>query len=302
MSCANFFKQFRRQSADGLSFSFVVLWLVGDVFNVVGSIMQGVLPTMIALAIYYTLADVILLIQALMYNQKNAAFAAAGTGSGGVDPKHLSPATPLLEPSAETEEEDESWEDEEDIEGVAGPSPRRPLLEQPAKVSALTSFIFNTVMVAGVVLAGFFGWYLSSAYSHKHGGSGGDDGDDGVELQFDVLGQVFGYLCAVFYLGSRLPQIMLNFERKSCDGISFLFFLFACLGNLTYVISILALDMSPRYLLVNASWLLGSLGTLFLDGVIFVQFWVYNGIDEPEDYDSDYEDEDEEGSGYQAIQ
>ena len=57
-----------------------------------------------------------------------------------------------------------------------------------------------------------------------------------------------------FYLGSRIPQIVLNYERKSCDGISFMF-LFACLGNLTYVISILSIDMSWNYLWVNSSWL-----------------------------------------------
>lgn len=79
-----------------------------------------------------------------------------------------------------------------------------------------------------------------------------------------------------------------------------LFFLFACVGNLTYVMSIFAYEPScarigsvgrhergawceegewsrgyGRYILVNASWLIGSAGTLILDMMIFAQFWMY---------------------------
>jgi uncharacterized protein with PQ loop repeat len=131
----------------------------------------------------------------------------------------------------------------------------------------------------------------------------------------DTLGQMFGYLCAVFYLGSRLPQLLLNFRRKSTEGVSLLFFLFACIGNMTYVLSILAyspvcrhpseavaVSLVPhqshvrcrpgeaaaiygRYILVNLSWLTGSAGTLLLDMAIFVQFFLYSSskVEEEED-------------------
>ena len=71
-----------------------------------------------------------------------------------------------------------------------------------------------------------------------------------------------------------------------------LFFLFACIGNLTYVLSIFAYEplchgthgrcakgeaaaIYGRYILVNASWLVGSMGTLILDMGIFIQFFLY---------------------------
>ena len=71
-----------------------------------------------------------------------------------------------------------------------------------------------------------------------------------------------------------------------------LFFLFACIGNLTYVLSIFAYEahcsgkhgkcakgeaarIYGRYILVNASWLAGSMGTLILDMGIFIQFFLY---------------------------
>lgn len=75
-----------------------------------------------------------------------------------------------------------------------------------------------------------------------------------------------------------------------------LFFMFACIGNFTYVSSILFYDSELhctgnkgrcghgeaqrlywRYIAVNASWLAGSAGTLMLDAVIFTQFWLYRG-------------------------
>jgi uncharacterized protein with PQ loop repeat len=145
--------------------------------------------------------------------------------------------------------------------------------EEPEEpVPTWKAVTYNSSLVILVVLAGILGWLVSNSQSAA--GSEPIGGDE--DLEINILGQALGWLCAAFYLGSRVPQILLNFERKSVEGISFLFFLFACLGNFTYVISILAAGNSLRYLLINASWLVGSVGTLFLDMVIFVQFWMYN--------------------------
>lgn len=40
-------ENFRRGSAEGLSVVFIVVWLAGDVFNILGAVLQGVLPTMV---------------------------------------------------------------------------------------------------------------------------------------------------------------------------------------------------------------------------------------------------------------
>ncbi|PHH87590.1 hypothetical protein CDD83_8668 [Cordyceps sp. RAO-2017] len=42
-------QQFRQGNADGLSIQFIIIWLLGDVFNIVGAVLQGVLPTMVRL-------------------------------------------------------------------------------------------------------------------------------------------------------------------------------------------------------------------------------------------------------------
>jgi hypothetical protein len=158
----------------------------------------------------------------------------------------------------------------------------------------LQATLFNLVAVLMVCAAGVFGWWVSnrSQGSKHHSSEPTHEHDHDESLSFNLWGQIFGYFCAVLYLGSRVPQLLLNYRRKSTDGVSMLFFLFACIGNLTYVLSIFAYEpicsgkhgkcvrgeageIYGRYIAVNASWLAGSLGTLFLDAAIFAQFFLY---------------------------
>ena len=324
-------KNFRRSSADGLSLAFIIIWLLGDVFNILGAILQGVLPTMTILAIYYTLADIVLLGQCFYYQistiqagdgsaiedeepmrepTESSSLLPSSTGttspsrprigdldraargskssfqsylsSNVVDATHLSPATPFIPPTQ--------------------PTSTPPVATTLNPRSALKSFLFNIAALVLVCLAGVLGWYASTRSSHRSSpqdeSAGPVNSASEDTLHLNLWGQAFGYLCAVLYLGSRIPQLILNFRRKSTEGVSILFFLFACVGNLTYVLSIFAYEPAcaglqassepgcgdgewgeayGRYILVNASWVIGSAGTLVLDLMIFVQFWAYRG-------------------------
>ncbi|KAI9803916.1 MAG: hypothetical protein M1825_001796 [Sarcosagium campestre] len=324
-------ENFRRGSADGLSIVFLVIWLAGDVFNILGAVLQGVLPTMVILALYYTLADIVLLAQCFYYRgftlrdlpsttkEPNSAAAAAAANSdehepllngssvptqrrtsstpGGVSSSHLSPVNPLHDRPSSSSSSD--------------PPASTSTVATPPQ-TALQTALFNTTAVLVVCTAGVLGWYISRASSdHNRNrrtghGSHHRQRPDTTEpssspLPFSMAGQLFGYLCAALYLGSRVPQLLLNFRRQSTEGVSMLFFLFACIGNLTYVLSIFAFEppcqrrrsddgygCSPgqaaqqygRYIAVNASWILGSFGTLLLDIGIFLQFFWYRGKQE----------------------
>ena len=324
-------ENFRRGSADGLSITFIVVWLAGDVFNILGAVLQNVLPTMMILAVYYTLADIVLLAQCFYYrgftlsdydgpsskslstvtaeeegdgSTERSALLANGhsTSHGGtmavssIDGSHLSPVTPLV---ADATSADKKF----------NPSDNR------GNNNVIQTVLFNIFSILLVCSAGVFGWWWINTHPrpHHHHASDSARQKEGMILRFNVPGQIFGYLCAILYLGSRIPQLLLNHRRRSTEGISMLFFLFACIGNLTYVLSIFAFEpacplaspssisVSPagyiygaqgcqpgearrvygRYILVNASWLIGSLGTLLLDLGIFVQFFIYRALDPP---------------------
>ncbi|KAJ5672688.1 hypothetical protein N7507_001815 [Penicillium longicatenatum] len=343
-------ENFRRGSADGLSLLFLIVWLAGDVFNILGAVMQGVLPTMIILAVYYTLADIVLLGQCFYYRGFNlkeefspsptpdapagasgesADFGPAPTEQSALLPKsngHVHIQGPHTTsngaqhhgevPSLAQGRRHSATSFREILHSVDGThlSPATPLIDanvtaaalarrRQRRISSIQAFLFNTTAIALVCTAGVLGWYFSPASKKS---------SEPKPLTMDTMGQVFGYLCAALYLGSRLPQILLNFRRKSTDGVSFLFFLFACIGNLTYVLSILAyspvcrgvesVDITShhhqpkcapgeataiygRYILVNLSWLIGSFGTLLLDGAIFVQFFLYRDAKDIDEHD-----------------
>jgi solute carrier family 66 (lysosomal lysine-arginine transporter), member 1 len=197
-----------------------------------------------------------------------------------LDGTHFSPVTPL-----HGEVADDPLEDSTTESGATGSS-------------RIRKFFLNLAALLVVCAAGVLGWWLS-------GGEKGNEEDEnpGSELHFSVWGQIFGYICALLYLGSRIPQLLLNYRRKSTEGISMLFFLFACIGNLTYVLSIVAYappcwrtkggcdaGQSGReygtYIAVNLSWLIGSFGTLLLDLAVFVQFFIYQKVDDETDDES----------------
>jgi solute carrier family 66 (lysosomal lysine-arginine transporter), member 1 len=46
------YENYVRQSGEGLSLLFVAIWLLGDLSNLVGAILGGLLPTVIILASY----------------------------------------------------------------------------------------------------------------------------------------------------------------------------------------------------------------------------------------------------------
>ncbi|KAB8292173.1 hypothetical protein EYC80_007916 [Monilinia laxa] len=300
-------ENWRRGSADGLSLQFIIIWLAGDVFNIWGAVLQGVLPTMIILAVYYTIADIVLLGQCFYYKgftwrdevkppptlpKPTYAAVTAGTSeptettglltgherrSSSISAQHLSPVVPLLDP----------------------PKPDdAPTIKNAKPTSPLQTFLFNFFSILLVCIAGVLGWWISSTSPSS---SSPTKGPSPQPPSFSPLGQTFGYLCAILYLSSRIPQLLLNHRRKSTEGISMLFFLFACIGNLTYVLSIFAYEApcvtaskygykgahpyqcAPgearaeylHYIAVNASWLVGSAGTLLLDAGVFVQFFLY---------------------------
>lgn len=54
-------ENFRRGSADGLSLQFIIVWLAGDVFNILGAVLQGVLPTMVRLTHIFVRAQTLII-------------------------------------------------------------------------------------------------------------------------------------------------------------------------------------------------------------------------------------------------
>lgn len=86
-------------------------------------------------------------------------------------------------------------------------------------------------------------------------------------------------LCVFYCRGVATAISMSGLIRKLISvlspGLALLFFLLSLTGNLTYGASLVAYSQDPAYILKALPWLLGSLGTIAEDGIIFVQFKLY---------------------------
>lgn len=247
------YENYSLQSGEGLSVLFVVIWLIGDLTNLFGALMAGLLPTIIILAVYYTLCDIILFYQIFYYRWRRHQRHRLG-----IHHRHDVPPT-------------ESSRLLGDEETVVAPNKWQRLFLNRALLYCL-GFAFIFAMGFGSVIV-----------MRRHPAPPSPP----VEI-IEWKSQVLGYISAACYLGSRIPQIIKNAKTK-CAGLSLALFVFCLCGNITYVLSIVVADPSRRHIVANAPWLAGSGLTLFLDFFVLYQFYHYRS--EADQLDSDSESE-----------
>jgi len=238
-------ENYQRKSGEGLSVLFVVTWLLGDLCNLIGALMAGLLPTVIILAVYYSLCDVTLLYQIYYYRYTH--------------PVHLVESTPAVVLSNEAGEESPLLASEPGLRKTA---------EHSSYIKAALRYL---LAFAFVVATGIIAWLIQ----HNQ------DSDPDPRKIKDVIewrSQVIGWTSALLYLGSRVPQILKNFETK-CEGLSLALFMFAIAGNVTYVMSICLDSMGRKHLIANSSWLAGSGLTVFLDIFVLCQFFYFRSAE-----------------------
>ncbi|KAK9240100.1 PQ loop repeat-domain-containing protein [Lipomyces kononenkoae] len=252
---------FRRQNADNLSVSFLWLWFLGDVANIIGCILQETLPTMTILAVYNTLADLVLIFQAAYYRRKTFSASLPEQRVGSDSHKYGQEFSGVEE---QDEDDLDHTDDGDHLEYFQS------LVIPPRRVWKSAFFKFGTIFL--IVLSSLIGLYCATN-GHLY--------DSPMKyynpnIPLNICGQLCGWFCAGIYVMSRVPQIILNYKQKSCEKTSLIYFLFASGGNLMFIISILSLDNSFHYLLVNSSWLCGTFCALSLDYLIIFQSWHYN--------------------------
>lgn len=95
------------------------------------------------------------------------------------------------------------------------------------------------------------------------------------------MADVLGWLATMIFISARIPQILLNFQRKSTKGLSLLSFIIINIANLCFLLSILIIlyDIPEseylNYIKYNLQWIVGSGSTSLFDAVIFYQFYDY---------------------------
>ncbi|XP_057785320.1 seven transmembrane protein 1-like [Salvia miltiorrhiza] len=100
----------------------------------------------------------------------------------------------------------------------------------------------------------------------------GSSAHDNIAAGYSAIGSILGWGMAAIYLGGRLPQIYLNIKRGHTEGLNPLMFVFAVIGNTTYVASILVNSLNWLKIKPNLPWLVDAGGCVILDAFILIQF------------------------------
>lgn len=252
-------EQWKLKSSEGISAGFIAIWFLGDVSNLIGSLWAGLLPGVILLALWFCVADGLLISSYLYYRPGTF-----GTGGIGGAHKHRSssvasdPTQPLLDRRNSASRRKSSLRPRRD-------SLTSIVIAPQSSGTVLTQYVLPLLFVFAAGVAGFL-------FSSKE-----ENTPEPIKDEVGLGPQILGYFSAILYLGARLPQIYQNHQKRSVYGLSLLFFIFSMMANITYSGGILFYRTDAKYIKMYLPWLIGSLGTIFEDLIILLQFYLYGG-------------------------
>ncbi|KAI8991302.1 PQ loop repeat-domain-containing protein [Mycotypha africana] len=296
-----FYENYVGKNTEGVSVTFLLLWIFGDILNLLGAVLEKLLFTMLLLAMYYLLADCLIMGQVIyyrrfyskrsyeneetVYNSRKSSSNPTPSSSTIIPSKSNSYSTfnnntsnskiggsnnigSSISSSNSSSSSSSSYTSNSTISNNEFSALLKKNNRLDNEVSSNTRRVIRLFFVCSILM--WVGLLAGSALFFF------GPNQKEVDLnQWHLLPQLLGWGSAILYCSSRIPQIMQNFRNESVEGLSLCMFIFSVIGNVTYCMSIMLDSMEPTYLLINYPWLLGSGGTLFFDFTIFFQFYMY---------------------------
>ncbi|KAJ4980138.1 hypothetical protein NE237_010918 [Protea cynaroides] len=319
---------YKQKSVEGLSIGFLMTWIIGDLFNIFGCLLEpATLPTQYYMAVLYTISTVTLTAQTIYYRHIYHRLKSRRQDQKGGLP---SQKETIDEDSTVTENQTKFGDGVLTSSPIAVVSPDDPhgrtfyyvsarslsksltptagsyltrspvtFLDRHSIEEPLLNEIDSTksalagrnkrilcVVSAVTLFVKMFGLYLSEhnrsdiaiekpagvviRVGRKLFQNGG-----GLLLVNEVedhsgIGTFLGWAMAAIYMGGRFPQIFLNIKRGDVEGLNPLMFVFALVGNATYVASILVSSFRWSKIKPNLPWLVDAAGCVILDCFILV--------------------------------
>ncbi|XP_073152260.1 vacuolar lysine transporter YPQ1-like [Henckelia pumila] len=327
-----------KKSADGLSFAFLLTWIIGDLFNLFGCVLEpATLPTQYYMAVLYMATTLTLTTQAVYYGhiyprlksnkrrhedsqemdeekKSEYDFGVTAEEVNNVEKHKFAPSSPI--PLPNRSRSSSSIEDERYLMSarslsvshipIAGSFPaqrtptsdveqqglKEPLLGEVKPMPSVSSPKPKTLFCVVFLVTFFLGSFNLKLSGIHHNDMKLKNPTGGlvfhvrrqllkakeirvltqgtVAAENSGIGSYLGWGMAVVYLGGRLPQICLNIRRRTAEGLNPLMFVFAVVGNATYVASILVKSLDWSKIRPNLPWLVDAGGCMLLD--TFVSF------------------------------
>lgn len=304
---------FRTKSSHGVSLLFLCTWVVGDIFNLVGCLLEpATLPTQLYTALLYTTTTILLVLQSVYYDyiykwwrqrRENATQQIEDVRKP-LRPSKTTDHSGIPVPSGVTANvkasprKDYYYTSARSLAGSATPPVRSilwpvnsgpPALGIPDDSSSsddeATEKFTVTSQSRPIATSAGFGAFLATslgmpaqtnAMMHVYTGlTGRKLLQHGQGTEDNVVGQWLGWMMTAIYMGGRIPQIWLNISRGSVEGLNPLMFIFALVANVTYVASILVRTTKWDKIKANLPWLLDAVACVGLDLFIILQYIYY---------------------------
>lgn len=102
--------------------------------------------------------------------------------------------------------------------------------------------------------------------------------------QNKIIADLVAWLTTIMFIGSRIPQIILNYQRKSTVGLSIYSFILLNIANYIFIVSVIVnvcdhIGNEYEFFISNLQWIVGPLIGSILDFVLLYQFYSFRNQD-----------------------
>lgn len=313
------YKNYRRKKVDGLSLTFLMIWVFGDLANACGAVFTQQFPTVQYTGIYFVFSDAITIAQYVYYYSirprwhrrkqlltiVDDATVIKHTRNGGDDDNNdIDEVTPLIysrDGQSSTQNyftttndyldgDDTDFNLHRDRSQTLETSRTHRDSMQSVKLlggSRSSLWIVCLAIFCSLSMAHQSSDIPSSAAMSRTLMSISDQEEQLCDFmpvlgkEAEYVGIAMAWISGILYLLSRLPQIKANYRMKTVEGLSLTLFVLTISANLTYGLAIMLRfpPVDDKFWQSVFPFLMGSLGTLFFDLVIIGQAFAYGNHD-----------------------
>lgn len=214
-------ENYRNGNAEAISLLFLFVWFVGDITNLIGGIWAGLVPVIVAIAVYFCLADGVLIAQCLYYRARNRRRAEEFLRRRSSTDTTPDPQTPLL---------GRRYSDNMGLPGSrrrSSASMRNGTARRGSQADdtlakiveenefGRSAWVKNVISILAIMVIGTAGWTV--AWQTGVWSPAPDDHVGGVDMAAGA--QVLGYVSAACYLGyvvCRSARLQRSILTKQC--------------------------------------------------------------------------------------
>ena len=232
-----FYVIYKSKSSDGISFLMLLLWTQADILSLIGTIVLYMPSSIIIIGWYHYLVGTIMIIFVLYYTDKYY-----------TQQNRDNQDTNLNRDNLDTNLNRDNRDNRDNLDTTKYTS-ECTNLNRYYLIKCFATFLFLSINTCTCIVLNIF-----------------------INKSHDESGAILGWITMSFYLIGRIPQMWMNYKRKSTQGLSLLMYIFTMCGNGVYL-AVITID--PVYIESNMPWIINCIVTILMDIFVICQYYMY---------------------------